>query len=79
MMHETPEMKKTADKIESDYHEGVDVMNRINAYIKKYLIPFCKDCKTENVTPKHDCELTQQRKQNAKKKELEQIDHMDYV
>lgn len=66
MMHETEEMKKDFDKIYRDYLEGFDVMDQLNASIKKYLIPFCEDCQTENVTPKHDCEEIQQRKKDER-------------
>ena len=74
-MQETPEMTKTADKIIEDYEAGHDVMNRINAYIKKYLIPYCEDCKTENVTPKHDCEEIQQRNEDERNIK----DYMDFI
>jgi len=75
MMHETDEMRKKADKIQADYDDGFDVMNRINAYIKKYLIPYCEDCKTEFVTPKHDCEEIQQRRQDDGNIE----EYMDFI
>ena len=65
-MHESEEMRKKADKIQADYDDGYDVMNRINAYIAKYLIPYCEDCRTENVTPKHDCDGLNQRRQDER-------------
>jgi len=74
MMHETDEMRKVANKIQADHNKGYDVMNRINAYIKKYLV-YCEDCRTEDVTPVHDCEEIQQRKLDARNIE----EYMDFI
>ena len=66
MMQETLEMKRTADKILADHEDGFDVMARIDAYIAKYLIPYCEGCRTEFVTPQHDCAGINQRREDER-------------